>query len=525
MNKKQQSASAPALNCKAVKINVYAPGSTGHIETDALCQNIMAVSKAEGFPSIDLDITLIDLDIGSDSKAATKRFANAIEPICQELASRQDTSGILGTLRSIRADELNLSQEEHQKTTEEFVVEQVPPGEQDSARTALKVFAPAGTRQSIMGNGGLGCPLAGHFAAVTHRDKLRELILRNEEAARNDPSRHHVHLILNSFCGSSGYNLSPEMMRIFCELQSHQKVYAVFDGGLFLAHSSAYSDPKYLGTRNVGEKSVNAMNVLHSRRLLDCLEAAVFMTPINPSATPYNLCPVSRLKGEQQRHSCLEYLLGTRAILEIICQVNQRSERYHYLSGSRVLVLQRDPDAPSRALSWNDLELSEDSYMRLIRMFAVGAATRSLIWSQDDTLIANIPAIASLLEKNIPLSQIKATGGAIADACVHQLQQFYDYAATGTNFELQNTDGFVVANAYRLMNLPAVKEILDGSLDLHFVPSTIGDYKQSIGTAAPFQEKQIKSSSLFSRSVKNLIDRTRSASSVEDFYIRLFQTQ
>ena len=96
---------------------------------------------------------------------------------------------------------------------------------------------------------------------------------------------------------------------------------------------------------------------------------------------------------------------------------------------------------------------------------------------------------------------------------------------TGTNFELEHTEDFLPIATYRLMNHQTVRNILDGSQNLNFSPGILESYRQSIGTAPHFHEKLTKPNNRFNTSIKSLIDRIRTASSVEDFYIRLFQTQ
>lgn len=509
---------------KSLVIYFYALGGSGPLILDALLQNIIAARKEDGYPSIDIVGTIIDLDIASDSKENAKRLCTSLETLLRSLSNQQDTSGILGCLHNIRFNELILSQNEYQKTAKEFVLSQVPKMDQPSVSSAFDLIIPASSGNNEMGNGGQGDPVVGYIASVSHQKEIFALLDRNLEQIRNDPSRDYVNVVANSFSGSSGYNIFPIMMQYFAK-HPELKVYAVMDGGLFTAHSAAYSSPDYLGSRDVKGKAAEAINELHARGLLDPLEAGIFMTPVNPAGAPYFLCPVNKLKGEQRRHSCIEYLIGTKDLLDIITNNPQDPERFHYLSGQSTLVMERSPDAPHRPLSWSDLGLNGDRYLRLIRMLALGAATRNLIWSQDDAMIGNIPAIASILEKNGSLSEIKELGGAIANTCHGLLRQFCDYAMTGTNFEYEGTDDFVVEDSYRLMNLSAVRKILSGNTELGFAPSTIGDYHQMIGDAPPFREKRIKASNRFNSSIKALIDRIRKVSTIEEFYIRLFQTQ
>lgn len=514
----------PQSNRKGRSLVLYvnALGGSGPLILNALLQNIIAVSRDDGYPAIDIVGTIIDLDIASDSKENTKCLCNALEALLRSLSSRQDTSGILGCLRSIRFNERILSQNEYQKTTREFVTSQVPEMERASISSAFDVIIPAASGNNEMGNGGQGDPVVGYIAAVSHRTEIYELLDQQLEQIRNDPSRDHISVVVNSFNGSAGYNIFPILMKYYQE-HPELKVYAVMDGGLFTAHSTAYYSPDYLGSRDVKGKSEDAINEFHARGLLDPLEAGIFMTPV--AGAPYSLCPVNKLKGEQRRHSCIEYLVATKDILDLASQNVQDSERFHYLSGQSILVMERSPDAPDRPFSWSDLGLNSDNYMRQIRMLALGAATRNLIWSQDDPLICNIPAIASILEHNGNLTEIKELGGAIADTCHVLLQHFYDYAVTGTNFEYEGTDDFLVADNYRLMDVDAVSKILSGSTDLGFAPGSIGDYLQKIGDVPPFREKRIKGSNRFNSSIKTLIDRIRKVSSIEEFYIQLFKTQ
>lgn len=509
---------------RSLLVHFYALGGSGPLILAALIQNILAAHRDDGYPTIDLDCTIIDLDLASDSKENAKRMGSALESLSQCLSDFQDSSGLLGCLRSIRVDELILSQNEYQKTTKEFVLGQVPQLERASVSAAFDYIIPASSGSNEMGTGGQGDPVVGYIAAVSHRQVIYQMLDQHLEQIRNDPSRDHVSVVANSFSGSSGYNLLPIINQYFLE-HSELKEYAIMDGGLFTAHSAAYANPDYLGSRDVRRKAEEAINDLHARGLLSHLEAGIFMTPINPTGSPYSLCPVNKIKGEQRRHSCIEYLIGTKDLLDLITGNIRDPERFHYLSGQSTLVLERSPDAPNRPLSWNDLGLNGDKYMRLIRMLALGAATRNLIWSKDDALISNIPAIAAILEKNDTLSRVKEQGGAIADTCHSMLQQFYDYALTGTNFEYEDTADFHAEDSYRLMRDKTVETILKGSTELSFAPSTIGDYPQSIGDKPPFQEKWIKSSSLFNSSIKTLIDRIRRVSSIEELYIRLFQTQ
>lgn len=509
---------------RSLLMHFFALGGSGPLILDAMIQNLLAVRREEGYPVTDISCAIIDLDLESDSKENTKRMGSAMESLLQCIHGMQDSSGVLGCLRSIHVEELTLSQHEYRKTTKEFVLSQVPQMERSSVSAAFDYIIPVSSGSNEMGTGGQGDPVVGYIAAVSHRQVIFELLEQHREAIRNDPSRDHVCVTANSFGGSSGYNLAPIVNQYFQE-HPELKVYALMDGGLFTAHSAAYSNPEYLGSRDVQRKAVEAVDDLLARGLLSHLQAGILMTPINPSGAPYFLCPVNKIKGEQRRHSCIEYLIATRDILDLITGNARDPERFHYLDGQSLLVLERTPDAPNRPLSWNDLGLNGDSYLRLIRMLALGAATRPLIWNRDDAIISNIPAIASILEKQGSLTQLKEQGSLIADTCCNMLQQFYDYAVTGTNFEYENTADFVVEDSYRLMNNEAVRKILSGSTELGFAPSTIGDYPQSIGDAPPFREKWIKSSNLFNSSIKTLIDRIRRVSSIEEFYIRLFQTQ
>ena len=523
-NRETEQSAQSNRKARSLVINFYALGGSGPVLLNALLQNIMAARRADGYPAIDIVGTIIDLDIASDSKENAKRLCTALEALLRSMSKQQDTSGILGCLHSIRVNELILSQNEYQKTTKEFVLSQVPKLDQPSVSSAFDLIIPASTGSNEMGNGGQGDPVVGYIASVSHQKEIFDLLDQHLERIRSDPSRDYVNVVANIFNGSTGYNIFPIMMQYYAR-HPELKVYAVMDGGLFMAHSAAYSSPDYLGSRDVKSKSAEAINELYERGLLDPLEAGIFMTPVNPAHAPYFLCPVNKLKGEQRRHSCIEYLVGTKDLLDVITGNPQDPERFHYLSGQSTLLLERSPDAPHRPLSWNDIGLNDDSYLRLIRMLALGAATRNLIWSQDDTLICNIPAISSILEKGSSLSEVKELGSAIANTCHGLLQQFYDYAVTGTNFECEGTDEFVVEDSYRLMNLSAVGKILSGNMELGFAPSTIGDYHQVIGDAPPFREKRIKASNRFNSSIKTLIDRIRRVSSVEEFYIRLFQTQ
>lgn len=521
-NKKQQA--LLAKKTRSLVLRVKALGGSGPVILSSLIQNIMALRRDEGYPAIDLMVTIIDLDIASDSKENIKRLCISLEALLQYLSNQQDSSGVLGCLRSVRVNDLILSQNEYQKTAKTFVVGQAGRMERDSVDKAFDLIVPGSSGANEMGSGGQGDPVVGYIASISHRREIYDLLDREAEQIRNDPSRDHAALILNSFIGSAGYNLAPIVLQYYAE-HPGQRVYAVMDGGLFTAHSAAYTTQNYLGSRNVKGKSVDALNELHARGLLKPLTAGIFMTPVNPAGAPYCLCPVNKLKGEQRRHSCIENLVATRDILDIITDNPQDPERFHYLSGHNVLTMERSPDTPARPLSWSDLGLNGDDYMRLIRMLALGAATHNLIWTQDDALISNIPAIASILEKKTSLSEVKELGTAIAGTCRSMLQQFYDYAVTGTNFEYEGTEDFHIEDNYRLMKLETVRAILDGSTELGFAPGTIGDYLQKLGDAPPFTEKRIKGSNRFNSSIKTIIDRIRSASSIEEFYIRLFKTQ
>ena len=506
------------------KLHVLLMGGSGEIMGSSLKIALMA---AKDMPQIDVKLYVVDFDADSDSKAFVTCDGRVLGRLLQILNERQDTSRLLGALHSVGvAPELILNSTDYNKQLREYVLNRAGKNEQPEVEQALNLLLTTQIMDTRLGQGGLGNPSVGHVATCCHLDKINAMLDAAVEEIACDSSVEHAFVLLGSLIGSTAYNLLPAVLR---NLTAHQltvdlPVYAMLDGGVFLAHEAAYRDKNYMGTRDVSGKARAALSNLDQQGLLDCLSGGVFLTPLNRDGAPHKLCSESKLSGKQGRHTSIEYLIGIQVLLEMICGINHDNKLHHfYSSGSRVMDIRLSPDAPKRPLSWDDLDMDADSFLRVARMLGLGAATRTFIWDRDDDTIRNIPFVSSILRNSgASLSQVKAVGTEIASTCHHLLQQFYDYCVTGTNFEQENTENFSIEDNYRLMSIENLKKILRGDKNILFSMNALGDYRQVIGENGSHREKRVKASSLFDTNIKKCIDSVEKAVSVEDFYLQLF---
>lgn len=495
-------------------LHLYALGGSGAILAQALILCLLAMDD-ENAPRIDLRINAIDFDAKADSQAMLYQTAEVLSAMLTELSRKQDTTRVLGALRSVSvANASVLNETEYGETVGSCIrkMAATPRNKLDLAE-GLQILVEEKTRNIQLGAGGYGSPVAGALITASHALEIRDVVNSQIREAQQDGTAQHVHLVIGGLGGATGFSLVPEILR---NLSGQKNLFILQDGGVFLPHSGAFSLENYQGTRDVVAKADSAINGLYHQGLLEQV-GGVVLRPLNRDGVPHRLCARLKTENAQERHASVEYLLGAEEILRMITDTENR------YSG-KIVDLKWNPDMEDRPLGWQDLGMDGVKYHRLLRKLAVGAASGQLIWNKDDRLIRDIPAISGILRKGeYTMAEIKETGIAASAVCRGLMQLFWDAAVSGSNMENLDSDLFTIEDRYRLLNIQAVEDILRDRADAQFPLSRLSTYRELITQSEKRKEKSVQ---LWNgrATIKSAIDSAASAQSPTDFYYRLFRS-
>lgn len=508
---KKAAISAPI--CRLV-IDLYALGGSGAILAQALILHLLAMDGQE-MPRIDLQINTIDFDAKSDAQAMLYQTAEVLSSMLTELSRKQDVSRVLGALRSVTVANASVLNETECGETVGSCVRKLAntPKNRADLVEGLQILVEEKTRNIQLGAGGYGSPVAGALITASHASGIKEVVDSQLREAQQDSTARHIHLVAGGLGGATGFSLVPEILR---NLSGQEHVFVLLDGGVFLPHSNAFNMENYQGTRDVAAKADAALNGLYRQNLLKNVRGVV-LRPLNRDGAAHKLCAQCKTENAQHRHTSVEYLLGAEEIIRMIMAPEGNQP-------GGIIDLAWNPDMEDRPLGWQDLGMDGVKYHRLLRKLAVGAASRQLIWSKDDHLIRNIPAISSILRRGeYTMAEIKEAGTAASTVCHSLLQMFWDFAVTGSNLENLDSDLFTIDDRYRLLNIQAVEDVLRDHADTQFPLSQLSSYREFTAQSGKRKEKTVQ---LWNGkiTVKKAVDSAASAQSPTDFYIRLFRS-
>lgn len=454
-------------------LNILSLGGSGPILAEHLLLGLLADRACN--TTFGIRIHHADFDYASDSFHNLVSTTNALCLLNGHLTGIQEGKRVLGCLDTIypsHAYVLNGSQE-FNKTIRSYISEQATAAQVDAAQSAMNLLFSNSVQSITLGKGGYGSGSVGHLAASVHHDSIENMVATAVKEANNDPDDEHYFVVTASTNGSSGYTILPKVLKGLAQ-HAGLKTYCLLDCGLFTAHSSAYTSSDYLGSREVQSKASACLKDLQVRKLLAQVQKVIVLQPL-ASNKPYKLCEKLALEGTQQRHACIEYLLGARILLDALCGKLDSDNNF---SQYQLITLSKDANCTLPA-TWEDLGLDSREWHRLIQLLALGAATRYALWSQDDDNIRNNAVINKLLKNHgYTLQQAKEEGLDISGVCNHLLSLLVDCALTGSDWELCDTPSFTVADNFRLMNITAARKVMAGEdCTARFTPNELCRYK------------------------------------------------
>lgn len=487
----------------------YGLGGSGAILDNALLLAVLATDDSN-VGKVDVRITAIDFDANSDAQALQWKAAAVLSPMLSECAKQKLVTRVLGAMRSMTISNVSVFNSNEYGETVGSCVRRLARIPHKEISNAVSMLASTRTQEVMLGAGGYGNPVIGSIITASHAQEIRAVLEADIQEAKKDSAAEHYFIIGAGMHGATGYCLAPEVCR---NLSGIENVLVLLDGGVFVPHSGVFNLSHYEGTMDVCEKADTAISGMHYQGLLRDVSGVV-LRPLNRDCAPHKLCQDCKAEGAQRRHTSIEYLLGAEQILRMIFGQEKRSG---------LIDMVWNPDTEDRPLTWSDLGIDGEKYHRLIRKLAVGAAMESLIWKQDDDVIRHIPAIASILRHaDTTLPEVKEAGAAIADVCRQLLQMFWDYSVTGSNMELLGSDGFTIEDNYRLVNIQALEQVLNGQAGPLFQLRQLSSYKE-VGES---KGKKVKEKAIQmwngKATFKKALDSAATCQNIEDMYIKLF---
>lgn len=514
---------AKSQDSRTSVIHVFDLGGTSFIENNALFLQLL--SNSDSNVRVEVRMYCADFDADSDAKANAKLVAQCLSRLTKVQREQRDRERTLGAVYNATvARDLVVSSKEYDQCTGQMLLDGVREEERPDAERAAGILLNEDLMNTTMGHGCYASNVLGGLNAAYHRGELHGLVDAAMAFIDEHQECRHAVLVMGSLIGATGLSFLPIILERLAQYRKKQdfQVYALLDGGTFIAHSAAYSLPKYHGSRDVKAKGDAVLGSLHDDGLLDVLDCGVVLTPLHHTGEPYWLCEEMRLEGRQCRHSSIENLLGAQLIMELILGQDQE-DVFHAVrnSGQKVFRLQRSPDAPEdRALNFADLGLDGTAFHSVLRKVAAGAAVKHLILSLDDSTIKNIPALHDILDK-MSLQQLKAEMTRFADACMILTQNIYDFCMTGSNF--QEYPDMRPEDDYCLANTSAIEKVLKGDCNTKFNISEMGSYEEVMeGRRSQVRKHTVNYHAARNRNLKHYVDEI-SASSVEDFFLQLFR--